>query len=623
MSHGALPQNRREFLTAALAVPLLAPAARAQGRSAHTFGWKDERFLLDGRPFLIRSGEMHYPRVPRPYWRDRMRKMKALGLNTLCTYVFWDLHEPHPGQFDFTGNLDLAEYLGTAQSEGLWVLLRPGPYICSEWDFGGLPAWLLADPEMRVRSSDPKFLEAAGRYMQRVGREVSGLQITRGGPILMVQVENEYGSFASDKAYLGAIRRMIQDAGFDVTLYTSDGSGKTNLAGGTLDGVLSVINFGDTSNPEREFANFAAFRQNVPRMCGEFWVGWFDHWGERHHTTQPARGAQGLEWMLSRGISANLYMVHGGSSFGFMSGANNGRVYEPDISGYDYDSPLDEAGRPTAKFHALRDVLRKYADGPLPDLPAPLATIEIPRFELREAAPLLSANAAHLGKPLHSPAPLTMEAAGQSYGYILYRKRIDRAFHGPLEIAEAHDFAVLYQGTKRLGTLDRRLHQTRLDVDLAAGQTLDILVENMGRTNFGPLLTSDRKGIVGSVTLGGEELRDWEIYTLPIDNPEFLPFSGKPARGPALYRGVFHVKQPGDSFLDLRGWGKGAVWVNGHNLGRYWKIGPQQSLFVPAPWLSPGANHAIVLDLEEGGRRSLAGLTDPVYDTPGAGQSVG
>ncbi|HTX34000.1 MAG TPA: beta-galactosidase family protein [Bryobacteraceae bacterium] len=606
--------NRRRFLAAALAAPLVPGAARAQERSAHNFGWKDEHFLLDGKPFLIRSGSMHYPRVPRAYWRDRMRKMKALGLNTLCTYVFWDLHEPHPGQFDFSGNLDLAEYLRIAHGEGLWVLLRPGPYICSEWDFGGLPPWLLADPAITVRSADPKFLSAAGRYLERVGREVRDLQITHGGPILMVQVENEYGSFGSDKAYLGAIRRMIQDAGFDVTLYTSDGSGKTNLAGGTLDGVLSVINFGDTSNPEREFTNFAAFRQNVPRMCGEFWVGWFDHWGERHHTTPPARGAQGLEWMLSRGISANLYMVHGGSSFGFMSGANNGRVYEPDISGYDYDSPLDEAGRPTAKFHALREVLGKYAGGALPDLPAPLPMIAIPRFELRESASL----AARLGEPLRAPAPVTMEAAGQSYGYILYRKRIGRAFHGPLEVAEVRDYAVVSQGGKVLGTLDRRLHQTRLDIDLAAGEPLDILVENMGRTNFGPLLTSDRKGIAGKVTLDGEEVKDWEIYRLPMDDPARWPFSAKPASGPALHRGVFHLAKIADTFLDLRGWGKGVVWVNGHNLGRYWKIGPQQSLFVPAPWLSAGANQAIVLDLEEGGPRSLAGMTDPVYDTPGA-----
>ncbi len=557
---------------------------------------------------------MHYPRVPRAYWRDRMRKMRALGLNTLETYVFWNLHEPHPGKFDFSGNLDLAEYIRNAQAEGLWVLLRPGPYVCSEWDFGGFPAWLLAAPEMKVRSSDPAFLKAASAYMARVGKETAGLQITRGGPILMVQVENEYGSFGSDKVYMNAIRHMIRDAGFDVTLYTSDGSGKNNLAGGTLDDVLSVINFGDTSNPEREFANFDAFRQNVPRMCGEFWAGWFDHWGEKHHTTPPERTARGLEWMLSRGISCNLYMVHGGTSFGYMSGANFSRVYEPDISSYDYDSPLDEAGRPTAKFRALQEVIRKHLpEGEtLPELPAALPMIAIPKFDLKECV----AVTARLPNAVHSPDPKPMEMVSQSYGFILYRKRLDRARKGTLEVAEARDFAVVSQGAKRLGALDRRKQQSKLDVDLAAGEPLDILVLNLGRTNFGPRLVNDRKGIVGKVTIDGEELRDWEIYPLPFDEPSRLPFSAKPAAGPALYRATVQLNELGDTFLDMRGWGIGAAWVNGHMLGRYWKVGPQQSLFVPAPWLKKGANEFIVLDLEEGGARTLSSGKDILYETP-------
>jgi beta-galactosidase len=602
--------NRREFLGG------LAPAllARPQSRAPHTFTTQEDRFLLDGKPFVIRSGDMHYPRVPRAYWPDRMRKMRALGLNTLCTYVFWNLHEPEPGKFDFSGNLDLAEYVRTAQSEGLWVLLRPGPYICSEWDFGGFPAWLLADPNMRVRSTHPAFLRAASSYLARIGKEAAGLQITRGGPILMAQVENEYGSFGSDKAYMEAIRHMLRDSGFDVSLYTSDGSGWNNLAGGTLDDCLSVINFGDTGSPEREFANFANFRQNVPRMCGEYWVGWFDHWGEKHHTTAPDRSAAGLEWMLSRGISANLYMVHGGSSFGYMSGANFSRVYEPDISAYDYDSPLDEAGRPTAKFHALREVIRKHLpEGEaLPALPAPSPMVTIPRFELRAAAPVL----AGLSNPRRSPKPVPMEAVSQSYGFIVYRKRLERALKGTLEISELRDYGVVMQAGRRLGVLDRRLQQNRLDVELDAGHTLDILVENMGRVNFGPRLVDDRKGITGKVTLNGEELADWDIYPLPLTDPGKLTYSTKPAPGPALHRGAFHLNSVGDAFLDMRGWGKGIAWINGHNLGRYWKIGPQQSLFVPAPWLKKGVNDAIVLDLEEAdGHRSLQAGTEAVYET--------
>ena len=412
---------------------------------------------------------------------------------------------------------------------------------------------------------------------------------------------------------MGAVRRMIRDAGFDVTLYTSDGSGKSNLAGGTLDDVLSVINFGDGDDPGREFANFASFRQNVPRMCGEFWVGWFDHWSEKHHVTPPDRGARGLDWMLSRGISANLYMVHGGSSFGFMGGANYSRAYEPTISAYDYDSPLDEAGRPTAKFHALRDVILKHlpAGAQLPPLPKASPTIAIPRFALRESASLF----ARLGSPARSESPLPMEAVGQSYGFILYRKRLDRARKGTLEITEARDYALVYQGSRRLGTLDRRLHQNRLQVDLNFGQPLDILVENMGRINFGPRLVSDRKGITEKVTLDNEELHGWEIYSLPLAEPGRWPYSAKSAPAPAFYRGAFELAAPGDTFLDLRGWGKGCVWVNGHHLGRYWRIGPQQSLFLPAPWLKRGANEIIVLDLEEGGARTIQGLTDPVYQT--------
>jgi len=598
--------KRREFLAASLALPALAQPKR------RSFTASGEQFLLDGQPFLVRSGEMHYPRVPRPYWRDRMRKMRAMGLNTLCTYVFWNAHEPQQGKFDFTGNLDVAEYIRTAQGEGLYVLLRPGPYICTEWDFGGLPWWLLST-DMKVRSADPRFLRAAALYMNEVGKQLAPLQIHRGGPIVMVQVENEYGSFGSDHEYMGAVRHMILDAGFDCQLSTSDGSAKPNLAGGTLPGVVSVINFGDGSNPEREFANLAAFRQNEPngqpKMCGEFWYGWFDHWGEKHHTTTAAKGAAGVDWMLSRGISCNLYMAHGGSTFGYMAGANGGQKYEPDISGYDYDAPIDEAGRPNAKFHAMRDVLRRHLSPgeQLPDLPPPLPIIAIPRFELTESAPLL----AHLPKSAQVGPPVTMEQLGQDYGLVLYRHHPAKAAKGTLEIGEVRDFAVV-RGT----TLDRRLHQNKLEVELAPGEPLDILVEAMGRVNFGPQLVSDRKGIVGKVTLNGEELKEWEHYSLPLADPSQWPFGSKPGAGPSLYRGAFSLEAVGDTFLDLRGWGKGLVWINGRHLGRYWRVGPQQSLFVPAPWLRQGANEVIVLDLLEGQTRTLESHTDPIYDTP-------
>jgi len=579
-----------------------APAA------SHTFGYKGEHFLLDGEPFLIICGEMHYPRVPRPYWRDRMRKMRALGLNALCTYVFWDLHEPTPGQFDFRGNLDVAAYLRAAQEEGLWVLLRPGPYICTEWDFGGLPSWLLATPDIKVRTSDPRFLEPAAKYMKRVGEELAPLQITRGGPIIMVQVENEYGSFGHDHDYMNAVRKMIRDAGFEVTLYTADGP--EELAGGTLPDLPAGINFGQ-GNPAAEFAKFAKFRQGVPRMCTEYWDGWFDHWGEKHHVTSPEEAAQGVDWMLSQGISVSLYMVHGGTSWGFMSGANFDGAYQPDISGYDYDAPLDEAGRPTRKYFLTREAIKKHlpAGARLPELPAPLPMLEIPPFELKEAAPLEGL----LGKPVLSRQPKTMEALGQRYGFVLYRTKVAKSVRGPLEIKGVRDYAVVLQGSRSLGVLDRRLRQESLEVDLEGAEPLDILVENMGRVNFGPHLVDDRKGIVGPVTLAGSVLTGWENYPLPMTDLSGLRFSTSAAAGPAFLRGQFQLSSLGGTFLDMRGWGKGYVWVNGHNLGRYWKIGPQQSLFVPSMWLKKGINQVIVLDLEPTDHRTLQGVKDPLW----------
>ena len=600
--------NRRQALAALAAVPLA-----AQASAKHTFGIRSDRFVLDGAPFVVRSGEMHYARIPREYWRDRMKKMRAMGLNTLCMYSFWNMHEPRPGHFDFTGNLDLAAFIRTAHEEGLWVIVRPGPYSCAEWEFGGFPSWLLETPVMKVRSTDPRFLAPAAGYMKRLLAEVVPLQITRGGPVIMLQVENEYGSFDKDKAYLGAIRRMIEAAGVDITLYTADGSEASELAGGTLPDLPSVINFGGA--PQREFANFAKFRQGVPLMCGEYWVGWFDHWGEKHHTGDNAVHLAGIEWMLERNIGFNLYMVHGGTSFGFMNGANFSKVYEPDTSSYDYDSPIDEAGRIAPKFALYREAIRKHLPRgeTLPALPAPLPAIQIPRFSFQESAPLWSL----LGKPAKAARPLMFEDLQQDYGFVLYRAAVKRVAKAKLEIQEVRDFAVVMEGARTLGTLDRRKAQSTLEVTLDGALPLDILVENMGRINFGPRLVEDRKGITERVSLGGEEIKRWEMYSLPLKEIGGLKFSPKAAAGPAFYRASVDLRETGDVYLDMRGWGKGNVWVNGRNLGRYWKVGPQQTLFVPGVWLRKGKNEVVVLDLFEGGNRSIAGVSDPVWETVG------
>jgi beta-galactosidase len=606
---------RPATLLGALAATALFAGVLTAQPAQHTFAVEGDHFALDGKPFVIRSGEMHYPRVPRQYWHDRMKKMRALGLNTLTTYVFWNLHEPKPGVWDFQGDLDLGAYLKAAQEEGLFVLLRPGPYVCAEWDLGGLPAWLLADEQMKIRSRDPKFLAAAGRYIRKIGEIAAPLQVAKGGPVLMVQVENEYGSFGDDHEYTGAIEKMLRGAGFDGTLYTADGSEDKMFKGGPLPGIPAVINFGASDNPEEQFANFAKFRTGVPKMVGEFWTGWFDHWGEKHHKTDPALEAKNLEWLLSRGIGVNLYMVHGGTTWGPMAGANFSDRYEPDISSYDYDAPIDEAGRLTPKYYALREVFKRNlpAGETLPEPPEARPVLEIPKLTFKSSAPLTGL----LGAPVRGETPLSMESLGQNYGLVLYRHPIAQAVHGTLELNEGRDYALISQNAKLLGILDRRKKETRLEVSLVAGAPLEILVDAEGRVNFGPRLVDDRKGIVGTVKLNGEELKGWEMFPLPLGDLSKLKFKSTPAQGPAFYRASFDLKPAGDTFLDLSGWGKGYVWVNGHNLGRYWGVGPQQSLFCPGVWLKSSGNQIVVLDLDATAARTIQGRTNPVWQTPG------
>ena len=383
-----------------------------------------------------------------------------------------------------------------------------------------------------------------------------------------------------------------------------------------LPDVLSVINFSASDNPEGQFASFAKFRTGVPRMVGEFWTGWFDHWGETHHLTNPAKEAANLEWLLSRGIGFNLYMVHGGSSWGPMAGANFSDRYEPDISSYDYDAPIDEAGRLTPKFFALREVIRKHLspDETLPEPLAPLPVVETPRIQFKAGSPL----ARLLGAPVRGDAPQPMEQLGQAYGMVLYRHAVDQAVSGKLELNEARDYALVSQRGKLLGILDRRKKETSLDVSLTAGAPLEILVDAMGRINFGARLVDDRKGIVGSVKLNGQELKGWEMFPLPLENLHKLKFkTGRAQTGPAFYRASFDLKPMGDTFFDMRGWGKGYVWVNGHNLGRYWGVGPQQSLYCPAVWLKIAGNEIVVLDLDANAARTLQGHGNPVWATPG------
>ena len=363
-------------------------------------------------------------------------------------------------------------------------------------------------------------------------------------------------------------------------------------------------------------------------MVGEYWVGWFDNWGGKHAEVATERIVRHLDWLLARGISFNLYMFHGGTSFGPMSGANSSakEPYQPYVTSYDYDAPLDEAGRPTEKYQALRDIIGKHlpAGETLAGLPTSAPLIELPEIELKESAPLL-ASLSSLSKSVRASKPMTMEAVGQSYGLILYRTRLPRDMRGALEVKGAHDYALVFNGENRLGTLDRSRGETSVNVAVNSSAPLDILVEQMGRINYGQRIIGESKGITGGVALAGEDLNGWEIYPLPLDNLKGLSFkptaqtkraTGREQTTPTFYRGNFTVTEPGDTFLDMRGWNKGYVWVNGNNLGRFWKIGPQQTLYLPATWLKRGRNEIVILDLDGGGARTMRGLRDPVYATP-------
>ncbi|XRD90961.1 beta-galactosidase [Dyella nitratireducens] len=583
--------------------------------AAHGLTIQQGQFMLNGKPFRIIAGDMHYTRVPREYWRARLKMAKAMGLNTITTYVFWNAHETVPGHYDFSGQNDVAEFIREAQQEGLYVILRPGPYVCSEWDLGGLPAWLLKDRDTRIRSTDPTFMQPAQRWLHRLGQELAPLQYNRGGNIIAVQVENEYGSFGKDNdAYLQQIRKDIVDSGFDASLlYTSDSAPQY----GSLPDLPKVINFGVGHAPEK-LAKLHTWQPGGPYMVGEYWVGWFDHWGGPHYVIDAAKVANELNGMLKQGYSVSLYMFHGGTSFGWMSGANwDDDSYQPDVTSYDYDSPLDESGRPTPKYYALRKVIAEATGNTPPAVPATPATQAINNIKLDESQSLWDA----LPAPTASHELKTMEELGESYGDILYRKRIDAAVSGTLHIDGLHDYALVYVNGKRIGTLDRRLKQDSLSVKLAKDDTLDLLVQNDGRINFGEKMVDERKGILGAVTLQGQTLLDWQIYALPFaENESVKVTQGACHHAPCIYHATFNAPASGDAnadtFLDTKGLGKGMVWLNGHPLGRFWNIGPQRTLYVPGAWLKASGNQLVVLDLLIEGQPTLHTLKQPMLGTP-------
>ncbi|MEO5563340.1 MAG: beta-galactosidase family protein, partial [Chitinophagaceae bacterium] len=566
-------------------------------KSSHTFTLGDSAFLMDGKPFQMISGEMHYPRVPREAWRQRMKMAKAMGLNTIGTYVFWNLHEPQKDKFDFSGNNDIAAFVKIAQEEGLWVVLRPSPYVCAEWEFGGYPYWLQNEKGMVVRSKEAGYLEEYRKYINEVGKQLAPLQINHGGNIVLVQIENEYGSYGNDKEYLDINRKMFIEAGFDGLLYTCDPA--SAVKDGHLDGLLPAINGTDNPNQIRRIIR-ANYNNKGPFFVAEWYPAWFDWWGTKHHTVPAEKYTPGLEAVLGAGMSINMYMFHGGTTRGFMTGANynDKNPYEPQISSYDYDAPLDEAGNATSKFMKFREVIIKHlpAGTTLPAVPAAKPSIKIPVINFTQSTSLFDV----LPAPKKNITPLSFEDLNQAYGFVLYRTDITGAASGLLRIKDLRDYGIIFINGKRVGKLDRRLRQDSLQIEIPKGKVvLDILVENLGRINFGPYLLKNKKGIDGKVLLGDNEIKNWQMFSLPFDNINAIPVKNKKpaANTPVIKTATINLQTIGDTYFDMSNWGKGAVWVNGHHLGRYWEVGPQQTIYVPAEWLKKGANKVVIVEL--------------------------
>ena len=574
--------------------------------AAQTFKVGQKTFLLDGKPFVIKAAEMHYPRIPRPYWEHRIQMCKALGMNTICIYVFWNIHEQREGEFNFTDNNDVAAFCRLAQKNGMYVIVRPGPYVCAEWEMGGLPWWLLKKKDIRLREQDPYFMKRVKLFEQKVGEQLAPLTIQNDGPIIMIQVENEYGSYGEDKPYISDIRDCLRSIyGSELTLFQCDWS--SNFEKNGLDDLVWTMNFGTGANIDQQFRRLGELRPNAPKMCSEFWSGWFDKWGAQHETRPAKDMVEGMDEMLSKGISFSLYMTHGGTSFGHWAGANS-PGFAPDVTSYDYDAPINEYGQVTSKFWELRTMMQKYSDQKLPAVPKPVAPIiTVPKFELTEFAPLLQAD----GKEV-SGAIRTFEEMDMGWGTMIYTTKLPEIKAKSILTADFHDFAQVFINGKYIGKIDRVKNEKSLTLPpVSKDAELTIIVEGMGRINFGRAI-KDFKGIVSDLTITSEydnmetiwkplqwsntaiaDDYDTAVKTLALKH---LP-AGQDILKPGYHRGYFNLKKVGDTFLNFETWGKGQVWVNGHAMGRIWSIGPQQTLYIPGCWLKKGRNEIIILDV--------------------------
>ncbi len=568
-------------------------------KAKHTFTFSPTEFLLDGKPYQIISGEMHPARIPAEYWRHRILMAKAMGCNTISVYIFWNFHEQEEGIFDFTSyNHNISEFIKIVREEGMWLILRPGPYVCAEWELGGIPPYLLRIPDIKLRCLDPRYMAAVGRYIARLAEEIRPFQVTKGGPLLMIQVENEYGSYSNDHDYMLKIRELWKANGIDVPTFTGDGPSTKMLEGGIIPGSAVGL---DSGTSDADFALAGKMNPGVPVFSSETYPGWLTHWGEEWARPDTAELMKEVKYLMDHKKSFNLYVIHGGSNFGLTGGDNSGgKGFVPDVTSYDYDAPVNEQGVATSKYMALRKLIGSYLPKKqkLPAIPDPIKSIVVEPFNMDRFTTIWE----NLPEPVNSETPGTFESYGQDYGFILYRTALTDYKKGNLTVTDIHDYATVYLNGEYIGNLDRRSGINSIDLPDCKVQNpqLEILVEGMGRINYGQNII-DRKGITEKVTLNGNTLLNWKIYKLPMDNKFMyrLRSSGKVFNKPGIFfRGTLSFAYTGDTYFDMSSYKKGIVWVNGHNLGRYWDIGPQKRLYCPASFLKPGLNEVIIFDLQ-------------------------
>jgi beta-galactosidase len=595
----------RNLIKLFLAIFLLTGASVQAQKEKHNFTLGTSEFLLDGQPLQIISGEMHPARIPAEYWRHRVKMAKAMGCNTIAVYIFWNYHESEEGVYDFsTGNHNLQEFFKIVQEEGLWLIVRPGPYVCAEWELGGIPPYLLRIPDIKLRCMDSRYMTAAEKYIARLSQEIKPYLITNGGPLLMLQIENEYGSFGNDRNYLNRLKEIWQLNGINIPTFTGDGPTTYMLEAGSLPGSAVGL---DSGSKTEHFTLANKMNPGVPVFSSETYPGWLTHWGEKWAKPDSAELLQEVKFLLDNRKSFNFYVIHGGTNFGYTAGANSGgKGYEPDLTSYDYDAPVNEQGCATPKYMALRELIGSYLPKgkKLPPIPDPIPTIEMTLESMKPFTSVWD----NLPQPVNSVQPKPFEAYNQDYGFILYKTELIGHKKGKLTITELHDYATVFLNGTYIGKLDRREGTNTIDIPASdiPNPVLEILVEGMGRINFAQELI-DRKGITDRVTLNGMTLMNWKVYNLPMDGKFIydLRSSGKNLNKPGIFfKGNFMLTKAAkttgrDTFMDMSGYTKGIVWVNGHNLGRYWNIGPQKRLYCPATFLKEGINEIIVFDLHQ------------------------